>query len=190
MYLDFEDHRPDTPRIPKAVTVREAVLASLLFHALVVIAYLVWPVAPVAQVEAQLAELPDRPAVEYVHIMPTLERPRTPPPDAPASDLDRRASSPVKPPDANNSQPFAAGNTSERVVGAPDEKVAGPDTAPPAPPPPPSNPATASGVGPIPSDVAPGQSSPPPQPPATSPRWIPGAGVSGSTCCCSAATAG
>ena len=105
MYLDFEDHRPDTPRIPTAVSAREAVLASLLFHALLVIAYLVWPATPVIPVEAHLAELPSQPSVEYVHIMPALERTRPPKPDAPASDLDRRASSPVRPPDANNPQP-------------------------------------------------------------------------------------
>ena len=165
MYLDFEDHRPDTPRIPRAVSVREAVLASLLFHALAVIAFLVWPERTLAEPEAQLAQMPERPAVEYVNIMPAFEMPRTPKPDAPASDLDRRASSPAKAPDADNTAPLSLGNTPERVVGAPEEKVVGPEVPVPAPPSPPAPATAASGLGTAPGEVPPGPPAPPPQPP-------------------------
>ena len=40
MYFDFEDYRPDTPRISTAISVREAVLLSIVAHLLVVIGYL------------------------------------------------------------------------------------------------------------------------------------------------------
>ena len=165
MYLDFEDHRPETPRIARAVTAREAVLASLLVHALVVIALLVWP-EQVMQPD-QLAQLvPDRPSVEYVNILPSLERSRPPKADAPASDLDRKASSPVKPPDATDTQPFSTGNTSERVVGGREERTAGPDTNPPAPPPT-AAPATAtSGLSTQAADAPPSSSAAQPQAPA------------------------
>jgi len=38
MYFDFEDYRPDTPRIPTAISIREAVLVSVVVHLLAVIA--------------------------------------------------------------------------------------------------------------------------------------------------------
>jgi|SRR5687767_3669741 len=163
MYLDFEDHRPDTPRIPRAVSVREAVLASLLVHALAVIAFLVWPEASPVEAQAQLAELPDRPAIEYVNIMPAFERPRPPRPDAPASDLDRRAASPARAADADNSSPLSAGTTAERVVGAREEKLAGPETPTPAPPAAPTT--SGSGMGAAPADSPPGPAAQPPQAP-------------------------
>ena len=163
MYLDFEDHRPDTPRIPRAVSVREAVLASLLVHALAVIAYLVWPHSPVVEAQAQQALLPSRPPIEYVNIMPAFERPRPPRPDAPASDLDRRAASPAKAADADNSSPLSTGNTAERVVGAREEKLAGPETPTLAPPAAPTT--SGSGIGAAPADSPPGPVAQPPQTP-------------------------
>ena len=162
MYLDFEDHRPDTPRIPRAVSAREAVLASLLVHALAVIAYLVWP-AQMIEAQPQIAQLPTRPPIQYVNIMPAFERPAAPRADAPDSDLDRRASSPAKAPDADNSAPLSTGNTSERVVGGREERMAGPDGPAPAPPAAPTTPG--SGLGTAPADTPPGPAAQPQAPP-------------------------
>jgi TonB family protein len=133
MYLDLEDYRPDTPRVPTVMTLREAVLLSLLLHSLAVIAYLVMPDFR-SQVNAALLPT-ERPPLEYVQIVPRTEFKAAPKPNAKASDLDRRAASPLVAPAPQNDDPYSRGNTPEKTVGAPLEKPAGPDrpmTAPPS----------------------------------------------------------
>jgi TonB family protein len=134
MYLDLEDYRPDTPRVPAAISLREGVLISLLLHALAVIAYLVMPDFR-SQVNAVLMPAPEREPTRFVQMIPRTEMKAVPKPDAEASDLDRRAASPLVAPDPRNAAPFSRGDTPEKVVGAPNEKPAGPDnpaTGPPA----------------------------------------------------------
>lgn len=131
MLLDFEDYRPETPRVPSAISRREGVLLSMLFHALLVIVWLLKPdlltATPVAAEPLQQEE-----SVRFVHMVPAVERLKPPPPQAEQSDLDRRAASPaVAQPES--SQPFSRGDTPEKVVGAPEEKAAGPDTRIPTP---------------------------------------------------------
>jgi TonB family protein len=141
MYFDFEDYRPDTPRIPTAISVREAVLASVIVHLLVVIAYLLAPEQWFEREEllAEAAPLVDR-----------MEQPVRP---ADQSDLDRRSATRERPPDAIDPLPFMQGNTPEMVQG-------GPPAAPPAPAPAPPPVADASQLPP--SDR--GFASAPPQP--------------------------
>ena len=43
MYIDFEDLRPDTPRVEGALSVREGVLISIIVHLLLLIAILLIP---------------------------------------------------------------------------------------------------------------------------------------------------
>ena len=43
MYLDFDDLRPDTPRVPSALSVREGLLWSLVAHGLVLLFILFAP---------------------------------------------------------------------------------------------------------------------------------------------------
>lgn len=141
MYLDFEDYRPDPPRVPSAISRREGILLSMLFHALGVIAYLVWPTSPPS--EQVFAQPQPQESVQYVQVMPQAERPAPPKPDVEFSDLDRRATTPQVAPDAMNAAPLSRGNTPDKVVGAKEEKMAGPEnpvSAPPAStPPPPDN---------------------------------------------------
>ena len=40
MYLDFDDHRPDTPHLPPAFTRLERMLATAVAYLVLVIAYL------------------------------------------------------------------------------------------------------------------------------------------------------
>lgn len=152
MYLDLEDYRPDTPRVPPAISLREGVLISLLIHALAVIAYLVAPELPATEAETVLAQRPDRPPVEFVHMVPRLERPAPPKAIREFSDLDRRAATNQRPPNPADTTPFSVGNTPEKVVGGReekrDERAAGPDTASPAQPTPPASVDLASKVGP------------------------------------------
>ncbi len=131
MYLDLEDYRPDTPRVPTAISLREGILLSILFHALLVIVYLVMPEMRFADRAAMVPVSPQDP-VEFVQMVPRTELRAAPKPQAPASDLDRRAASPVIPPAPQNTAPFSRGDTPEKVVGAPDEKPAGPNGPTPA----------------------------------------------------------
>jgi TonB family protein len=131
MYLDLEDFRPDTPRVPTVMSLREAVLLSLLLHALAVIAYLVMPEFR-SRVNAVI--MPEQPPLEYVQIIPRSEFKAIPKPNSPASDLDRRAASPFVPPEPRIDPPYSRGNTPDKVVGAPNEKAMGPDSPVVAPP--------------------------------------------------------
>ena len=136
MFLDLEEDKPDTPHLPQAFSMREGVLASLLAHSLMVIAYLVTPAAaPLEAAAAAAAYQPPKDPIQFVHMVPTVERRATPRPQHEFSDLDRRASTPVKPPEPKNTAPFSVGDTPEKVVGGKVEKPVGPETgtAPPNP---------------------------------------------------------
>lgn len=137
MYFDFEDYRPDTPSLTAPMTRREAVMLALLLHAVLLIVYLVTPaewfrVAQVVPVSPDSSK-----QMVYTRIEPLRELPRQPKAEAPPSDLDRRSSTLIKPPDAKDPDPFSRGNTPEKVEGAPPaEKMKGPEspnpnTAPP-----------------------------------------------------------
>ncbi|HXT70833.1 MAG TPA: TonB family protein [Vicinamibacterales bacterium] len=158
MYLDLEDYRPDTPRVPQAISLREGVLVSLLIHALMVIAYLVapeyLPADPVVVPPASPHE-----SVQYVQITPRFERNAPPRAQPEQSDRDRRAASPETPPTATNTKPFSVGDTSERVVASRDEKPKGPEngTAQPNP----STAATPADLGLKPAPPSPAAQAPP-----------------------------
>ena len=133
MFLDFEDYRPDPPRVPSAISRREGVLLSMLFHALGVIAYLVWPASVAGQDELVETPAPQE-SVQYVQVMPQTERLAPPRAEVDASDLDRRATTIERSPSPMNPDPLSRGNTPDKVVGSPAEKMAGPESPVPAPP--------------------------------------------------------
>lgn len=100
MYLDFDD-RPDVPRVPQAISVREGVLLSIIVHLAFVIFLLVapkeWFEAPPEA--AALAE-PQEP-LKFVQVMPLIDRSQIPNPQADRSDFDLRAKpDPVPVPDS------------------------------------------------------------------------------------------
>ena len=74
MYLDLEDDKPDTPHLPEAFSTREGVLASLLVHALLVIAYLLRPAISPEQAAAAAALQPQRDPGQFVHMVPSATR--------------------------------------------------------------------------------------------------------------------
>jgi len=142
MYLDFDDHRPETPSVPPVISRREGVLLSLVFHLSLMIVYLITPeglfTSSVVPVQSQAPQ--DN--VQFVMMEPLMERPVTPRPQAEASDLDRRATTRERPPNPENAAPFSRGNTPDKVVGAPSGEPPKGDngTAPPSPDPAPSSP--------------------------------------------------
>jgi TonB family protein len=140
MFLDFEDYRPDTPRVPSVISRREGVLLSLIAHLLLVIGYLLMP-ASWLKPTPQHDVVPDRESVRFVTVAPQVERIRPPRPTIDQSDLDRRAATREKAPIPQNTAPFSRGNTVERTVGAPEEKPKGADSPQPTQPTPPVQPA-------------------------------------------------
>jgi TonB family protein len=124
MYFDFEDYRPDTPRVATAISWREGVLLSVIFHLVMVIAMIASPrLFPVDQEAARaraeefarrLAE--EREQTRFVFVQPRVDRiAPTPPPRADLSDENRVARAPERAVRPTNEAPFARGNTPERV---------------------------------------------------------------------------
>src|SRR5689334_10108944 len=117
MYLDLQDLRPDTPRVPSVISVREGVLLSLVFHAVMLLFVLFGPTEWLESklVEQQVPPQQQEP-IRFVQVTPLKEVP-APPPVRPTiqSDLDRRSATRERAPVPENPQPFSRGNTPERV---------------------------------------------------------------------------
>src|SRR4029450_708922 len=141
MYFDFEDQRPDTPRLARALSTREGVMLTAIIHLLAVILILIGPHLPfmkAMELERQQAleqqrqrELQhERENPQFVFVQPKLDVPAPkPPPRADLSDIDRQARTTERAPKPTNSMPFARGNTSERI-----ERPAPAEARRPAPP--------------------------------------------------------
>lgn len=122
MYIDFEDYRPQPPRIPNPVSTREGVLLSIIVHLVFFIVLLIFPdVFKVDRtaIEARQAEMLRRQqeaSPRFVFVQPRIDTPALKaPPRAEASDIDREARTRQRPPDPRNPLPFSRGNTPERV---------------------------------------------------------------------------
>ena len=151
MYLDFDDHRPETPSVSPVISRREGVLLSLVFHLLLTVLYLLTPEGFFASNVVPVMPAPaPQDNVQFVMMEPLMERSVPPPAQAEASDLDRRATTRERAPVPENAAPFSRGNTIDKVVGAPAAESPRGDngSAPPSPnadstPPAPDAPAVA-----------------------------------------------
>jgi TonB family protein len=134
MYIDFEDLRPDTPRVEGALSVREGVLISIIVHLLALIAVILVPdllpqsvrPEPVAAVSQ-----PPRQSPRFVFMQPQVDIPKPQPrQDVEASDQDRRLATIMPPLKPENALPFARGNTRERETAdiAPPSRGNAPET--------------------------------------------------------------
>jgi TonB family protein len=121
MYFDFDDYRPDTPRVMTAISWREGVLLSIIFHLLMVITLILSPrlfsVSEAARARAlALAQQREQDHAQFVFVQPRLDREALKPPDrGVSSDKDRIAQAPEQAPKPENESPLARGNTPERV---------------------------------------------------------------------------
>ena len=155
MYLDFEDHRPEPPRVPSAISAREGVILSIFFHFLLVGAIVVLPGQFPQAATRPIPVIPPAEQMRYVHMAPLVDRPAPPKLAAEWSDMDRRSSTRERAPDPVNPLAFSRGNTPEKVEGAREERAVGPETpAPPAaaaatPPPPDPSAAIATEAPPV-----------------------------------------
>jgi len=140
MYFNFDDNRPDTPRIPRPLSRREVVLLTINFYAFLLIMFLLGPKIPWVQevLERQQQEMEERARLElekkrdqarFVFVQPRIDTPAKPPPLADLSDQDRRAATRERAPNPTNPLPFSRGNSPEMV-----------ETIPPAAPQPPASP--------------------------------------------------
>ncbi len=119
MYLDFDDHRPETPSVSPVISRREGVLLSLVVHLVLTIAYLLTPEGFFASSVVPVNPATPQDDVQFVMMEPLQERSVPPPAQAEASDLDRRATTRERAPSPENAAPFSRGNTMDKVVGAP-----------------------------------------------------------------------
>jgi TonB family protein len=136
MYLDLQDYRPDTPRVPSVISVREGVLLSLVLHGVMLLVILF---APTEWLETQADPVVPVPVnkepLKYVQMMPAIDREELARLQAELSDIDRRSATRERAPVPQNEAPLSRGNTPEKVVGGPPQEPAE-AAAPPQPSPP------------------------------------------------------
>jgi outer membrane biosynthesis protein TonB len=146
MYLDLEDYRPDTPRVPSVISVREGVLLSLVLHAAVLFLILFAPTDWLEAAAEPVVQVPvSKEPLQYVQILPAVDREALAKLQAELSDIDRRSATRERPPIPQNEAPLSRGNTPEKVVGGPSEPPE--PAAAPAPPSPPTEPAPNTAAG-------------------------------------------
>jgi TonB family protein len=148
MYLDFEDYRPETPRVPSPISVREGVLISIIVHLALLLAYVLLPKDLFRSAENVVPVQRSQEPLRFVEVVPLKDKSLAPLLRADQSDLDRRAATRERAPKPDNPMPFSRGNTPELVEGGPKTPPAPPTPTPPAPTPP--TPATSQAL----SDVA------------------------------------
>jgi len=119
MYIDFEDSRPDTPRVEGALSVREGVLISIIVHLLLLIAVILVPdllpesVRPKPPTAVNRQQPSQNPRFVFMQPRVDISKPQ-PRRDVEASDQDRRLSTIAPPPKPENPLPFTRGNSRER----------------------------------------------------------------------------
>jgi TonB family protein len=138
MYLDFEDHRPEIPRVPSAISAREGVILSIFAHALLLAAIVYLPGQLFSSTAQAAPVVPVREQARFVYMAPRVDQPAPPRLTAELSDIDRRSATRERAPDPRNAMPFARGDTPEKVEGGREERAAGPETPAPTPPAPPA----------------------------------------------------
>lgn len=135
MYIDFEDHRPEAPRVPSVISAREGVLLSIIFHLLLVLAFVFLPQMSWFQsaIVQPLLQNPEK-VVRFIEVAPRVDKVAPPKPKVDESDKDRRSTTPERAPKPENAEPLARGNTPEKIEGSPADRAKGPETPTPAPP--------------------------------------------------------
>jgi TonB family protein len=126
MYFEIEDYRPDITPVGRAISWREGVLLSIIFHLCVVILLLLFPrlfhddAAARARALVAQRQQAQRDQARFVFVAPRndIAAPK-PRPRAEPSDKDRVATAPEQPKHPTNPLPFSRGNSPERVEAPP-----------------------------------------------------------------------
>jgi TonB family protein len=152
IHFDFDDRYADELVVGSAISKRDGVLVSTVFHALLVGLILFGPkwtfLKPdPAEIEAKQQELlrqqQEREAARrFVFVQPRVDfEAKKPPPRSELSDINRKSQAPKQAERPSNPLPFSRGNSVERTESAPEERARGaetqlpPTTEPPKPQP-------------------------------------------------------
>jgi len=146
IHFDFDERYHDEAVVGTAISRREGVLLSIIFHGLVAAAFIIGPRLPIFQPspeelqrrQAELERQREEASRRLVFVQPLTDIPALRPPDrAELSDLDRQAQDPVIAREPENPLPFSRGNSPERVEAAEPERARGADEpeSPPQPEP-------------------------------------------------------
>ena len=128
MYFEIEDYRPDITPVGRAISWREGVLLSIIFHLCLVIAILLFPrwfpgwFQPNQRARQLLLQQQEarRDQPRFVFVAPRNDiKALKAPPRAEPSDQDRVATAPERAKQPTNPLPFSRGNSPERVEAAP-----------------------------------------------------------------------
>ena len=139
VHFDFDDRYQDENVVGTAISRREGVVMSVVFHALLAAALIVGPQLPMFQIspeelqrrQAELERQREDAQRRFVFVQPRVDMPAVQPPErAELSDEDRRAQTPQIAPLPENPLPFSRGNSSERVEAEQPERARGPEDAP------------------------------------------------------------
>jgi TonB family protein len=135
IHFDFDDRYADENVVGHAITRREGVFYSIVFHGTLLALLLYAPSIPWlslspedlerrrAELEQRIREQEDR---TFVFVQPRVDmRAEQPPLRAPLSDEDRAAQSPERAPQPENPLPLAQGNSRERVEAQQPERARG-----------------------------------------------------------------
>ena len=134
MYLDLEDYRPDVPRVPSVISVREGVLLSLVLHGLMLLVILFGPTEWFEATAQPIVEVPvNKEPLKYVEMLPAIDRQELAKLQAELSDIDRRSATRERAPVPQNEAPLSRGNTPEKVIGGPPEPPELATAPPPSP---------------------------------------------------------
>ena len=135
IHFDFDSRYQDELVVGSAISRREGIVLSVVGHVLFILALFLVPQLPIFQIspeerlrrQAELeARLREQEPTRFVFVQPKVDlKALTPPPRAALSDADRQARSIERPPVVTNPEPFARGNTSERVEEAQREVARG-----------------------------------------------------------------
>ncbi|MBI4888158.1 MAG: TonB C-terminal domain-containing protein [Acidobacteria bacterium] len=145
IHFDLDERYEDEAVVGSAISRRDGVLLSVIFHGLVAAAFIIGPQLSIfqpspeelAQRQAEIERQREAASRRFVFVQPQVDlKSLEPPPRAELSDENRRAQDPVIARAPENPLPFSRGNTSERVEAAEAERARGPDqNAPPQPEP-------------------------------------------------------
>ena len=134
IHFDFEDRYQDENVVGTAISRREGIFLSMIFHGLIAAAFIVGPHLPIFQPspeelqrrQAELERQREEARRRFVFVQPRVDTPALRAPDvAELSDIDRRAQDPVVAREPENPLPFSRGDTSERIEEAESERAKG-----------------------------------------------------------------
>ena len=136
IHFDLDDRYLDDNVVGSAISRREGVVMSVVFHSLLALALIVGPQLAMFQpspeeIERQQAELErqrEAASRRMVFVQPRLDTPAEQPPTrAELSDMDRQAQAPESPRVPENPLPYSLGNSAERAEAELAERARGPE---------------------------------------------------------------